>query len=108
MTKFNRTLNLASLAKKRGQLGNTRENLNRVSLKPMENETVFQSDFQPDVPDEVSVLRKQLAISLKFHHSSTLERLPIEVAVQVMAEVWDACNRNSASRQNGARRHADS
>ncbi|KAI9132875.1 hypothetical protein [Acaryochloris sp. CCMEE 5410] len=74
----------------------------------MENETVFQSDFQPDVPDEVSVLRKQLAISLKFHHSSTLERLPIEVAVQVMAEVWDACNRNSASRQNGARRHADS
>ncbi len=101
-------MNLASLAKKRGQLGNTRENLNRVSLKPMENETVFQSDFQPDVPDEVSVLRKQLAISLKFHHSSTLERLPIEVAVQVMAEVWDACNRNSASRKNGARRHADS
>lgn len=107
MTKFNRTLNLASLAKKRGQLGNTRENLNRVSLKPMENETVFQSDFQPDVPDEVSVLRKQLAISLKFHHSSTLERLPIEVAVQVMAEVWDACNRNSASRKNGARRHVE-
>lgn len=60
----------------------------------MENETVFQSDFQSDVPDEVSVLRKQLAISLKFHHSNTLERIPIEVAVQVMAEVWDACNRN--------------
>ncbi len=73
----------------------------------MENETVFQSDFQPDVPDEVSVLRKQLAISLKFHHSSTLERIPIEVAVQVMAEVWDACNRDHGARSNGCNRHAD-
>lgn len=61
----------------------------------MENETVFQSDFQTDIPNEVSVLRKQLAISLKFHHSNTLARIPIEVAVQVMAEVWDACNRSN-------------
>ncbi|WP_299484652.1 hypothetical protein [Acaryochloris sp. IP29b_bin.137] len=61
----------------------------------MENETIFQSDFESSVPDEVSVLRKQLAISLKFHHSNTLEKLPIEIAVQVMAEVWDACNRGT-------------
>lgn len=58
----------------------------------MEKDTVFQADFQQGVPDEVSVLRKQLAISLKFHHSNTLEKIPIDVAVQVMAEVWDACN----------------
>lgn len=73
-------------------MGNNRNDLKRVVSKSMEHETVFQSDLQADFPDEVSVLRKQLAISLKFHHSSTLERLPIEVAVQVMAEVWDACN----------------
>ncbi len=42
--------------------------------------------------DEISVLQKQLAISLKFHHSKTLERLPLEVAVQVMASVWDSCH----------------
>lgn len=64
-------------------------------LKYMENDTVFQTDFHLGVPDEVSVLRKQLAISLKFHHSSTLEKIPIDVAVQVMAEVWDACHCNT-------------
>lgn len=60
----------------------------------MEDKTIFQSAPQAETPDEISVLRKQLAISLKFHHSNTLERIPIEVAVQVMAEVWDACHRN--------------
>ncbi|WP_299407406.1 hypothetical protein [Acaryochloris sp. IP29b_bin.148] len=70
----------------------------------MENETVFQSDFQSGSPDEVSILRKQLAISLKFHHSDTLARLPIEVAVQVMAEVWDACHRNNGVKQSAPRR----
>jgi hypothetical protein len=59
----------------------------------MENETIFQSYFEPDVSNEVAVLRKQLAISLKFHHSSTLEKIPIDVAIQVMAEVWNACHR---------------
>lgn len=42
--------------------------------------------------DETLVLRKQLAISLKFHHSETLKQIPLEVAVQVMASVWDACH----------------
>lgn len=42
--------------------------------------------------DEISVLKKQLAISLKFHHGDTLKKLPLEVAVQVMASVWDSCH----------------
>lgn len=42
--------------------------------------------------DEISVLQKQLAISLKFHHGKTLERIPLEVAVQVMASVWESCH----------------
>lgn len=42
--------------------------------------------------DEVSVLKKQLAISLKFHHSDTLQKIPLDVAVQVMASVWDSCH----------------
>ncbi|WP_299488854.1 hypothetical protein [Acaryochloris sp. IP29b_bin.137] len=42
--------------------------------------------------DEISVLKKQLAISLKFHHSETLKKLPLDVAVQIMASVWDSCH----------------
>lgn len=42
--------------------------------------------------DEILVLQKQLAISLKFHHGKTLERIPLEVAVQVMASVWESCH----------------
>lgn len=42
--------------------------------------------------DEILVLQKQLAISLKFHHSKTLERIPLEAAVQVMASVWNSCH----------------
>lgn len=42
--------------------------------------------------DEVSCLRKQLAISLKFHHYQYLQKLPLEVAVRAMAEAWDACH----------------
>lgn len=45
-----------------------------------------------DSPDEISALRQQLAISLKFHHSVTLQKIPLEVAVRVMAEAWDACH----------------
>lgn len=40
----------------------------------------------------LSVLHKQLIISLKFHHSQTLEQIPVEMAVQAMIEVWQACN----------------
>lgn len=89
-------VNSALIERKNGKLGNNKVKLKKSIFKPMENETIFQSDFEPDIPDEVSVLRKQLAISLKFHHSNTLERIPIEVAVQVMAEVWDACNRDNS------------
>ncbi|KAI9129429.1 hypothetical protein [Acaryochloris sp. CCMEE 5410] len=45
-----------------------------------------------DISPEIAALKMQLAISLKFHHRSKLERLPLEAAVRVMAEVWDACD----------------
>lgn len=44
-----------------------------------------------EAPDQISVLRKQLMISLKFHHSEIIEKIPLEVAVQVVAEVWNSC-----------------
>lgn len=41
--------------------------------------------------DEISRLRMQLAISLKFHQYKHLQKLPLEVAVRAMAEAWEAC-----------------
>lgn len=40
----------------------------------------------------LSVLHKQLIISLKFHHSQTLEQIPLEMAVQAVIEVWESCH----------------
>ncbi|WP_235107909.1 hypothetical protein [Acaryochloris sp. 'Moss Beach'] len=37
-----------------------------------------------DLTKEAAVLKKQLAIALKFHHSKTIEKLPKEIAMQVM------------------------
>ncbi|ABW31469.1 hypothetical protein [Acaryochloris marina] len=42
--------------------------------------------------DEIYRRRKQLAISLKFHHYQDLQKLPQEVAVRAMAEAWGACH----------------
>ncbi|NJK41026.1 MAG: hypothetical protein HC934_06080 [Acaryochloridaceae cyanobacterium SU_2_1] len=41
----------------------------------------------------LSVLHKQLIISLKFHHSQTLEQIPLEMAVQAVIEVWESCHK---------------
>ncbi|QUY45557.1 hypothetical protein [Acaryochloris marina] len=54
----------------------------------MTNFTSQTSDISP----EIAALKVQLAISLNFHHRKTLERLPLEEAVRVMAEVWDSCD----------------
>lgn len=49
--------------------------------------------FPPsDLSKEVAVLKKQLAIALKFHHSQTIEKLPKEIAIQAMQEVWESCH----------------
>ncbi|ABW29902.1 hypothetical protein [Acaryochloris marina] len=45
-----------------------------------------------DLTKEIAVLKKQLAIALKFHHSKTIEKLPKEIAMQVMGEVWASCH----------------
>ena len=42
----------------------------------------------------LSVLSKQLVISLKFHHRETIKKLPLEMALQAMIEVWQSCNRS--------------
>lgn len=34
---------------------------------------------------------KQLVLSLKFHHAASLKKLPQEMALQAMQEVWEAC-----------------
>ncbi len=41
---------------------------------------------------QLSILHKQLVISLKFHHPETLKKLPLELALQAMTEVWQSCN----------------
>lgn len=50
-----------------------------------------------NISPEIAALKIDLAISLKFHHRQTLERLPLETAMQVMAEVWDACDHQGSS-----------
>lgn len=57
---------------------------------------------QEDRPDEISVLRKQLAISLKFHHSETLARLPKELAIQTLMEVWNSCHPEIATKRSAS------
>lgn len=49
-----------------------------------------------DLTKEAAVLKKQLAIALKFHHSKTIEKLPKEIAMQVMGEVWASCHPEAA------------
>ncbi|KAI9129809.1 hypothetical protein [Acaryochloris sp. CCMEE 5410] len=59
--------------------------------------------FSPtDLSKEVSVLQKQLTIALKFHHSQTLEKLPKEVAIQVMEDVWDSCHPEAATNKQAS------
>lgn len=43
----------------------------------------------------LSVLHKQLVISLKFHHAQTLSKMPLEMAVQAITEVWNSCNQGN-------------
>jgi len=44
----------------------------------------------------LSVLHKQLVISLKFHHAQTLSKMPLELAVQTINEVWNSCNQDNS------------
>ncbi len=53
---------------------------------------------QNDLSYEISVLKKQLAISLKFHHGETLGKLPKEVALQAMMDVWESCHPEAVNR----------
>ncbi|MCG9891498.1 MAG: hypothetical protein MH252_10530 [Thermosynechococcaceae cyanobacterium MS004] len=45
----------------------------------------------PHDSQHLSVLYKQLVISLKFHHGQTLSELPRDLALQAMNEVWESC-----------------
>jgi hypothetical protein len=46
----------------------------------------------PHDSQHLSVLYKQLVISLKFHHGQTLSQIPRDLALQAMNEVWESCN----------------
>lgn len=39
--------------------------------------------------EEISLLRKKLAIILRFHHYEVLHKLPLEIAARAMTEAWD-------------------
>ena len=41
---------------------------------------------------EILVLRQQLMSSLRFHHSDTLEKIPLELAIRAMTEAWKSCH----------------
>lgn len=45
-----------------------------------------------DNPDEILLQGKQLELSLKFHHRETLQKIPLEAAIRVIAEVWESCH----------------
>jgi hypothetical protein len=40
---------------------------------------------------EMKVLQKQLAISFKFHHQSSFQKLPLEMVLEAAAQVWQSC-----------------
>lgn len=59
-----------------------------LEVTPMNN-----SPFPvPQDSQHLSVLYKQLVISLKFHHGQTLCQLPRDLALQAINEVWESCN----------------
>lgn len=64
------------------------------SSEDMSDKAVFPPN---DQSKETAVLKKQLAIALKFHHSQTIEKLPKELAMQVMREVWESCHPEAAT-----------
>ena len=35
--------------------------------------------------------KAQLIMSLKFHQSKTLSKLPIDVAIDALTQVWESC-----------------
>ena len=35
--------------------------------------------------------RAQLIMSLKFHQSKTLSEMPLDVALEVVTQVWESC-----------------
>lgn len=40
--------------------------------------------------EQISLLRKKLAIILRFHHYEVLHKLPLEIATRAMTKAWDA------------------
>lgn len=62
--------------------------------------------FPPhEISKEISVLKKQLTIALKFHHSQTIEKLPQETALQAMKEVWESCHPEATTHTPKAPHH---
>lgn len=54
----------------------------------------------PQDAQHLSVLYKQLVISLKFHHGQSLCQLPRDLALQAMNEVWESCNSKPVPQSN--------
>ena len=54
-----------------------------------------QADHSADPQIDYRAQEAQLVISLKFHHSKTLSKLPLEVVLNAVLKVWDSCQTNS-------------
>jgi hypothetical protein len=54
----------------------------------------------PQDSQHLSILYKQLVISLKFHHGQSLCQLPRDLALQAMNEVWESCNSKPVPKSN--------
>jgi hypothetical protein len=54
----------------------------------------------PQDSQHLSILYKQLVISLKFHHGQSLCQLPRDLALQAMNEVWESCNSKPVPQSN--------
>lgn len=55
---------------------------------------VYEKTFSSEAnkQNKLNTLGQELEGSLKFHHSHTLQKIPQEVAVQAMIEVWQSCH----------------
>lgn len=65
-----------------------------------------KSPYQPPLdPHQQAVLYKQLVISLKFHHRDTLAKLPRDLALRAINEVWESCQKGNQRKQRNRDRY---
>jgi hypothetical protein len=55
---------------------------------------MMSSELESDqILRQSNALKKELVVSLKFHHAKTLQNMPLEAALEAMKEAWQVANR---------------